>query len=306
MPNFIDLDALPVEALQRILQEAKRVKALTLQEEAYQPLLGKHLAMVFEKPSTRTRVSFEVGINQLGGRAVLLETGNSQIGRGESVEDTARVLSRFVDIIMMRCFNHQMLEALGEHATVPVINGLSDDSHPCQIMADVMTYQEHRGDLAGRKIAWVGDCNNVTYSWIQAAHLFGAELYVASPKSYGPNQKMQRWIAEHQASVAFGEDPVEAVKEADLVITDCWASMGDSDVKERMQQLAPYQVNAALMAHAAQDALFMHCLPAHRGEEVTDEVIDGPHSVVFDEAENRLHVQKAIILWCLGWIKKTP
>jgi len=263
-------------------------------------LLGKQLAMIFEKPSTRTRASFEVGINQLGGSSIVLNTENTQIGRGETIEDTAKVLSRYVDIMMIRCFSHNTLTELAKHADVPVINGLTDYSHPCQIMADIMTFEEHRGSIKSKKIAWIGDGNNVANSWIHAAVKFGFTLNIATPEKLKSNDKILAWAKEQGGDVNWTNDPKEAVKDTDLVNTDTWVSMGMKNADERMSTLKSYQVNEELMSHAKSEALFMHCLPAHRGDEVSDDVMDGKQSVVFDEAENRLHIQKAIMLWCLS------
>jgi ornithine carbamoyltransferase len=258
------------------------------------------LAMIFDKPSTRTRVSFDVAMRQLGGETICLTGQEMQLGRGETIADTARVLSRYVDAIMIRILEHSALMELAEHATVPVINGLTRRSHPCQVMADVMTFEEHRGPIGGRTVAWTGDANNVLASWMHAAHRFEFRLRVATPPELKPEKWLTDWVKQSGASILIGTDPEEAVGEADCVITDTWVSMGDRDAPRRHNLLKPYQVNAALMAKAKPDALFMHCLPAHRGEEVTDEVMDGPHSVVFDEAENRLHAQKGILAWCLA------
>ena len=262
------------------------------------PLEGKTLAMIFEKPSTRTRVSFDVGMRQLGGEAIMLTGAEMQLGRGETIADTARVLSRYVDAIMIRILNHDALLELAAHATVPVINGLTRRSHPCQVMADVMTFEEHRGSIQGRTVAWTGDDNNVLASWAHAAERFRFNLHVATPPQLAPNKSMRDWIKATQASIVLGHDPEAAVRGADCVVTDTWFSMGDKDGEHRHNLLRPSQVNAKLMRLAKPDALFMHCLPAHRGDEVTDEVIDGPQSVVFDEAENRLHAQKGILAWC--------
>jgi ornithine carbamoyltransferase len=263
-------------------------------------LAGKTLAMIFDKPSTRTRVSFEVAIKALGGDAVVLNSKDMQLGRGETIADTARVLSRYVDAIMIRTDLHSKLLEMAEAATVPVINGLTDFSHPCQIMADVMTFEEHRGPIRDRTMAWVGDGNNVASSWIHAAQRFDFQLRLACPPELAPAPEVLAWAAERQARVQMVETPREAVAGADAVLTDVWVSMGDRDAERRRRLLAPYRVYAALMTGARADALFMHCLPAHRGEEVTTEVIEGPRSVVFDQAENRLHAQKGILAWCLG------
>jgi ornithine carbamoyltransferase len=259
--------------------------------------------MIFEKPSTRTRVSFEVGIRQLGGEAVVLEQSGSQLGRGETVADTARVLSRYVDAIMIRTTSEEKLLEMAEHASVPVINGLTDRTHPCQLMADVMTFEEHRGPIKGKVVAWSGDGNNMASSWIHAATRFGFELRLACPEQLTPPREVLDWAAAEGGRIAVTPDVEAAVEGTDAVVTDIWVSMGDEDVtstQARHNLLRGYQVDQRLMARAKQDAIFLHCLPAHRGEEVTAEVIDGPQSVVWDEAENRLHAQKGILLWCLG------
>lgn len=271
-------------------------------ELAGRPLAGKHIAMIFEKPSTRTRVSFEVGIRQLGGDVVTLSSKDTQLGRGESPADTARVLSRYVDAIILRTDNVRKIRELAAYATVPVINGLTDVSHPCQIMADVMTFEEHRGPIAGQTVAWTGDGNNVAQSFLQAAARFDFALRIATPTELAPPAALLDWARAQGAAVELTTDPREAVRGARCVVTDTWVSMSDekTSVRQRHNLLAPYQLNAALLKHAAPDAIVMHCLPAHRGEEITDEVMDGPHSVVFDEAENRLHAQKGVLLWALG------
>ncbi len=263
------------------------------------PLTGKTLAMIFEKHSTRTRVSFEVAMKQLGGDAVMLTHSDSQMGRGEPIKDTARVLSRYVDAIMIRTTEQSKLEELARYSSVPVINGLTDQSHPCQIMADVMTLEEYKGDLAAQIVAWTGDGNNVATSWIHAAARFGFELRLACPEEYQPAPSILAWAAGEGARVFVTTDPVEAVSGASCVVTDTWVSMGVEASVTRNALLQPYRVDEALMERAAADAIFMHCLPAKRGEEVTGEVIDGPQSVVWDEAENRLHAQKGILVWCL-------
>jgi ornithine carbamoyltransferase len=268
--------------------------------DGQRPLDGHVLAMIFEKPSTRTRVSFDMAMRQLGGQAIVLSSADLQLGRGETVADTARVLSRMVDIIMLRTHGEEKLQELAAEATVPVINGLTDTSHPCQIMADLLTLQEHKGSLDGQSIAWVGDGNNVLTSWIHAAGKLGFELRVATPPELAPDERAINWAKQQGASIHFGTDPREAVAGADCVMTDTWVSMNDEDATNRHNLLNGYQVNDTLMSAAAPQAIFMHCLPAHRGEEVTASVIDGPQSVVFDQAENRLHAQKAILRWCLG------
>ena len=297
LKHFLDLDTMAPDTLRAILADAKTIK----KEGAGTPLplTGKTLALLFEKPSTRTRVSFQVGMQQLGGSVVTLSTQDTQIGRGESIADTARVLSRYVDAIMIRTAAPEKLRELTQHATVPVINGLTDGSHPCQIMADILTFEEHKGPIAGAVVAWSGDGNNVATSWIHAAAQFGFELRLACPDSLQPSAQALEWAMKKGARVSAGTDPQAAVKGADCVVTDTWVSMGD-DAANRHNELAPFQVNEALMAGAKSDAVFMHCLPAHRGEEVTEGVIDGPRSVVWDEAENRLHAQKGVLMWCLS------
>ena len=264
------------------------------------PLAGKVLAMVFDKPSTRTRVSFELAMRELGGETIMLTGAEMQLGRGETIADTARVLSRYVDAIMIRILDHDMLLELARHATVPVINGLTKLSHPCQIVADVLTYEEHRGPIRGRTVAWTGDANNVLASWVHAAARLEFHLRIATPPELAPRPEVLAWAKAQGAGILHTSDPYEAVEGADAVVTDCWVSMGDEDEGRRHNLLKPYQVDSKLMAAAGDGAIFMHCLPAHRGEEVTDEVMDGPRSVVFDEAENRLHAQKGILAWCLG------
>ncbi len=298
--HFLDLDRTDAGTLRRILDRAAAMKKNGAAGSAPPSLAGKTLVMIFEKPSTRTRVSFEVAIQQLGGRAVVLSGNESQLGRGETVADTARVLSRYCDVIMIRTDDPQKLHDLAEYATVPVINGLTDASHPCQIMADIMTYEEHRGGIKGRTVAWAGDGNNVAASWIHGAARFGYQLRLACPEALSPNPDLVAWAAGEGADVQVTEDAAAAVAGADLVVTDTWVSMGDADAGSRHNLLTPYRVDDRLMKLAAPDALFMHCLPAHRGEEVTESVIDGPQSVIWDEAENRLHAQKGILAWCLG------
>jgi ornithine carbamoyltransferase len=290
-----------------MIAEAGRMKAARAGQphgapDAEQPLANRVVALVFEKPSTRTRVSFDVGIRQMGGETLVLTGKELQLGHGETIADTARVLSRFVDLIMIRTFEEATLAELAEHASVPVINGLTDASHPCQIMADVLTYEEHRGPIAGRRVVWAGDGNNVCASFLHAAGQFGFDLTFTGPETLDPDPRAVAFARGQGVSVTIERDPARAVQGADLVVTDTWVSMHDaqSTRERRHNQLRPYQVNAALMARAKPEALFMHCLPAHRGEEVTSEVMDGPASVVFDEAENRLHAQKAILRWCLG------
>ncbi len=301
--HFLDLDAIPGSELRSILDSALAIKGKRRTEgKAAQPkpLAGRTLAMIFDQPSTRTRVSFEVGMRELGGECVMLTGAEMQLGRGETIADTAKVLSRYVDAIMIRTLEQDLVEELAHHATIPVINGLTKASHPCQVMADVMTYEEHRGPIAGRVVAWSGDSNNVMTSWVHAAQRFNFEMRIASPAELAPAPHLLDWARRHGTKLLVTRDPHEAARGADVVVSDCWVSMGDDENTSRHNLLAPYQINARLMAEADPKALFMHCLPAHRGEEVTDEVIDGPQSVVFDEAENRLHAQKGILAWCLG------
>ncbi|SEO81506.1 ornithine carbamoyltransferase [Aquisalimonas asiatica] len=291
--HFLTLRDFTPDALHQLIHRARDLKALRERGELHEPLRGKVLGMVFEKSSTRTRVSFEAGMNQLGGSAIFLSPRDSQLGRGEPVEDTARVLSRMVDAVMIRTFAHDTLERFAAYSAVPVINGLSDSFHPCQLLADIQTFVEHRGSIQGRTVAWIGDGNNMCHSYINAAALFDFQLRVGCPEGFDPDPDI---VATAPERVSIHRDPAEAVAGADLVVTDVWASMGqEEEQKRRERAFAPYRVTAALMAAAAEDALFMHCLPAHRGEEVDADVIDGRQSVVWDEAENRLHAQKALL-----------
>ena len=301
--HFLDLCDIPAPELRRMLDAAASIKARRRkgQRAEHRPLEGKVLALIFDKPSTRTRVSFDVGMRELGGETIMLTGAEMQLGRGETIADTARVLSRYVDAIMIRILSHEDLSELAAHATVPVINGLTKRTHPCQVMADVMTFEEHRGPIKGRTVAWTGDANNVLASWVHAAQRFDFTIRIATPAELAPPAALVDWARSNGARVDLTTDPFAAVDGAHAIISDCWVSMGDEDeARRRHNLLSPYQVNARLMAAAAKDAIFMHCLPAHRGEEVTDEVMDGPQSVVFDEAENRLHAQKGVIAWCLG------
>ncbi len=297
--HFLDIDALDRKSLRAIIDMAAAVKRKGRVPKGFELRPGAVLAMIFEKPSTRTRVSFDVAIHQLGGSSVVLDPQDMQLGRGETIADTARVLSRYVDAIMLRTGPHETLTELAAHATVPVINGLTCRSHPCQVMADVMTFEEMKGPIKGRTIAWIGDANNVATSWVQAAARFGFKLKIAAPQAFGPAPALLDWAKSEGADIEVSADPLQAARGADCVVTDVWVSMSDNDAKKRMQALRPFQVDGKVMAQAAKDAIFMHCLPAHRGDEVTAEVIDGPQSAVWDEAENRLHVQKAILAWCL-------
>jgi ornithine carbamoyltransferase len=300
--HFLDLADFSPAELRQILTISADIKAKRRKGQVamHRPLSGKMLAMVFDKPSTRTRVSFDVAMRELGGEALMLTGQEMQLGRGETIADTARVMSRYVDAIMIRTLDHAMLLELARFASVPVINGLTKQSHPCQVMADLLTFEEHCGPVEGNKIAWVGDANNVLASWMEAASKFKFTLAIASPPELAPSQDLLSKVRAEGADIIITQDPIQAVSNAKAVITDCWVSMGDEDEGLRHNVLKPYQVNAALMKAAALNAIFMHCLPAHRGEEVTDEVIDGPQSVVFDEAENRLHAQKGILAWCLN------
>jgi ornithine carbamoyltransferase len=301
--HFLDIDQLDSKLLRRIVDHAHTMKASGRKTPVRLRPKGiedKVLILIFEKPSTRTRVSFDLAMRQLGGGTLALNNTDLQLGRGESIADTARVLSRYGDAIMIRANSHNTLLELARHATIPVINGLTDRSHPCQILADIMTFEEHRGPIQGRTIAWVGDGNNVAASWIQAAVRFGFTLRLACPEELMPEKGLIDAVRKEKADVSVMTDPVKAVRGADCVVTDTWVSMGQTDAARRKQTLKPYAVTEALMAKASQDAIFMHCLPAYRGMEVAESVLEGPQSVVFDEAENRLHAQKAVLAWCLG------
>lgn len=298
--HFLDLAEMDGATLRYILDESRRLKSLRRTPEAEKPLAGKVLAMIFDNPSTRTRVSFDVGMRELGGETIMLTGAEMQLGRGETIADTARVLSRYVDAILIRILDPAILNELAENATIPVINGLTKATHPCQIMADVMTFEEHKGPIADRLVAWMGDSNNVLASWIHASARLGFRLNIATPPELAPSKELLGWADDQQARVVTTTDPDVAAAGADCIVTDTWVSMGDSEAERRHNSLKPYQVDSRLMALADPEAIFMHCLPAHRGEEVTTKVIDGPQSVVFDEAENRLHAQKGVLAWCLG------
>ncbi|MCC6006211.1 MAG: ornithine carbamoyltransferase [Rhodobacteraceae bacterium] len=307
MPHFLDIDQVDPSDLRAMIDNARAMKAARGTRprgasDDEQPLAGRMVALIFEKPSTRTRVSFDMGVRQMGGQTMVLSGGEMQLGHGESVADTARVLSRYVDLVMSRTFREDTLQELAAHAAVPVINGLTDRSHPCQIMADILTYEEHRGPIAGRRVVWSGDGNNVCASFLHAAGQFGFHLTFTGPAELDPDPAALAFARSRGVEARVERDPARAVEGADLVVTDTWMSIHHPEHARarRHALLQPYQVNAALMARAAPDALFMHCLPAHRGEEATSEVLDGPHSVIVDEAENRLHAQKAILRWCLG------
>ena len=300
MRHFLDIRDLSTDQLSALLDHAAEMKAACKAGRAQpQPLAGKSVAMIFEKQSTRTRLSFEVGISQLGGQPIMLSASDMQIGRGESMQDTARVMSRYVDAITIRCFQHDTLTSLAEHASVPVINALTERSHPCQILADLQTMIERHGTLNGQIVTWVGDGNNVTTSWIEASARFGFQLRIACPQVYSPSAELLAWARGEGADIVLYDNAEEAVTDSQTVVTDVWISMGD-DEGSRATDFQPFQVNADLMKRAAGDAIFMHCLPAWRGMEVTADVIDGPQSAVFDEAENRLHAQKAVLSWCVA------
>ncbi len=307
MKHFLDIHTTDAAELRGMIDNAHAMKSARNNRpkgmtDDDQPLAGRMVALIFEKPSTRTRVSFDVGVRQMGGQTMVLSGKEMQLGHGETIADTARVLSRYVDLIMIRTFEEATLLEMAEHATVPVINGLTNRTHPCQIMADVMTYEEHRGPIAGKKVVWAGDGNNVCASFLHAAGQFGFDFTFTGPEPLDPEAKFVEFARAKGANVQIERDPNRAIDGADLVVTDTWVSMHDPEsAKERRHnQLRGYQVNEALMARAKPDSLFMHCLPAHRNDEATSAVMDGPHSVIFDEAENRLHAQKAIMRWCLG------
>jgi ornithine carbamoyltransferase len=300
--HFLGLLDLTTAELRSILEMAAAMKKARIKGSARgtRPLQGKTLAMIFDRPSTRTRVSFDLAMRELGGETIMLTGSEMQLGRGETIADTARVLSRYVDAIVIRILNPNHMLEMAAHSTVPVINGLSKQSHPCQVLADILTFEERRGPIRGCKIAWSGDYNNVLSSWLDASARFEFVLDIACPRELQPTKQRLAAARAAGANIVLREDPEEAAKDAAAVISDCWVSMGDEDEGRRHNLLRPYQVNSALMGRAAPGAIFMHCLPAHRGEEVTDEVIDGPQSAVWDEAENRLHAQKGVLAWCLG------
>ena len=307
MNDFLDIHKTDPADLRQILDQASAMKTaragrLRGAPDDDQPLKDRMVALIFEKPSTRTRVSFDVGVRQMGGQTMLLSGAEMQLGHGETIADTARVLSRYVDLIMIRTFDESVLMEMAEYADVPVINGLTDRTHPCQIMADVLTFEEHRGPIDGKKVVWSGDGNNVCASFLHAAAQFGFDLTFTGPAQLDPEDEFVGLARKAGRKITIERDPYKAVEGADLIVADTWVSMHDSQsTKERRHNmLRPYQVNEDLMAHAKTDALFMHCLPAHREEEVASAVMDGPQSVIWDEAENRLHAQKAIMRWCLG------
>jgi ornithine carbamoyltransferase len=301
--HFLDLDAITAKELRSIIDNAHAMKKAgkrTPKRLVPKGMAENILVMIFEKPSTRTRVSFDVAMRQLGGQTIMLNDTDLQLGRGESIADTARVLSRYIDAIMIRANSHEALLELAEWADVPVVNGLTDKTHPCQIMADIMTFEEHLGPIKGKTIAWIGDGNNVAASWIHAAHRFQFSLRLACPKELKPEAEFMTWAKKNKADVSLSADPARAVKDAHCVVTDTWVSMGQKDAARRKRILKPFRVDDKLMSKASPDAIFMHCLPAYRGNEVTESVLEGPRSVIFDEAENRLHAEKAILAWCLG------
>ncbi|MGD8556975.1 MAG: ornithine carbamoyltransferase [Chromatiales bacterium] len=290
------LDLTPLE-LRQIINRATELKAMRDRGEDYRPFVGKNLAMIFEKSSTRTRVSFEAGMTQFGGNAMFLSPRDTQLGRGEPIEDSARVISRMVDIVMIRTYSHDIVESFAKHSRVPVINGLTDQYHPCQLLADMQTWFEYRGDIRGKRVAWIGDGNNMCHSYINSARQLDFKLHIACPEGFDPDPGILTPASDH---CEIFRDPMEAAKGADLIVTDVWASMGqEEEQKQREAAFTGYQVNSEMMGQANRDALFMHCLPAHRGEEVTTEVIDGSASVVWDEAENRMHAQKALMEFLL-------
>lgn len=306
MPNFLDIKTIKSSELKKIIQTALEIKksrsSLTKGAlDSDKALDGQIVALIFEKPSTRTRISFDVGVRQMGGQTIVLSGKDMQLGHGETIADTARVLSRYVDLIMLRTYEEATLHEMAQFATVPVINGLTNFSHPCQIMADILTYEEHRGSIEGKKIVWSGDGNNVFNSYAHAAEKFNFNLTFTGPETLEPDRKLIEQARQNGTKISIEIDPAAAMRDADLVVTDTWISMHDlqSARERRHNQLRPYQVNKELIAHAKPDALFMHCLPAHRDEEATSEIMDGKNSVIFDEAENRLHIQKAIMRWCL-------
>ncbi|CUH78120.1 ornithine carbamoyltransferase [Tropicibacter naphthalenivorans] len=307
MNHFLDIHKTDKAALRSIIDNAKAMKTARngrpkAMPDDEQPLAGRMVALIFEKPSTRTRVSFDVGVRQMGGQTMVLSGNDMQLGHGETIADTARVLSRFVDMIMIRTFDESVLEEMAEYASVPVINGLTDRTHPCQIMADIQTFEEHRGPIAGKKVVWCGDGNNVCASFLHAAGQFGFDMTFTGPVQLDPEMEFVGLARAAGSEITIERDPFKAVEGADLIVADTWVSMHDAQSarERRHNMLRPFQVNQKLMEAAGPDALFMHCLPAHREEEVTSEVMDGPQSVIWDEAENRLHAQKAIMRYCLG------
>jgi len=300
--HFLDLTDIPKPVLTGMIDLGRAMKAARQRGLDKKPLAGKTLAMIFDKPSTRTRVSFDIAMRELGGETIMLTGAEMQLGRGETIADTARVLSRYVQCVMVRTNKEQKLLELAEFASIPVINGLTDRTHPCQLMADVMTFEEHIGPIEGKRVTWSGDGNNMATSWIHAAAQFDFQLRIACPEPLMPPKDVLDWAKNIDADVEIVTDPVKAAEGADCIVTDTWVSMGDEDTSDRHNMLRGFQVDERLMKQAKPGAIFMHCLPAHRGEEVTGSVIDGVQSVVWDEAENRLHAQQGILLWCFGLI----
>jgi len=300
MRNLIDINMLNDGIARKLLQTAKFYKSSGRGLLEGAPLLGRTLAMIFEKPSTRTRISFEVAMTELGGSAIYLDAKSMQMGRGETIADTAKVLGRYLDGIMIRASKHETLLEMAKHSKIPVINGLTDISHPCQILADIMTFEEKLGDIENKTIAWVGDGNNMANSWIHASKIFNFKLRLACPSVRMPDDNIINWANDNVADIEIMNDPIEACKDSNAILTDTWVSMGDENIVNPEKIFNNFQVNDKLFAVAADDAIFMHCLPAHRGQEVSSEIIDGPRSVVWDEAENRLHIQKAILSWAIA------
>ena len=300
MRNLIDINMLNDGIARKLLQTAKFYKSSGRGLLEGAPLLGRTLAMIFEKPSTRTRISFEVAMTELGGSAIYLDAKSMQMGRGETIADTAKVLGRYLDGIMIRASKHETLLEMAKHSKIPVINGLTDISHPCQILADIMTFEEKLGDIENKTIAWVGDGNNMANSWIHASKIFNFKLRLACPSVRLPDENIVKWAKDNGANIKIMNDPMEACKDSNAILTDTWVSMGDENTVNPEKIFNNFQVNDKLFAVAADDAIFMHCLPAHRGQEVSSDIIDGPRSVVWDEAENRLHIQKAILSWAIA------
>jgi len=300
MRNLIDINMLNDGIARKLLQTAKSYKSSGRGLLEGAPLLGRTLAMIFEKPSTRTRISFEVAMTELGGSAIYLDAKSMQMGRGETIADTAKVLGRYLDGIMIRASKHETLLEMAKHSKIPVINGLTDISHPCQILADIMTFEEKLGDIENKTISWVGDGNNMANSWIHASKIFNFKLRLACPSVRLPDENIVKWAKDNGANIKIMNDPMEACKDSNAILTDTWVSMGDENTVNPEKIFNNFQVNDKLFAVAADDAIFMHCLPAHRGQEVSSEIIDGPRSVVWDEAENRLHIQKAILSWAIA------
>jgi ornithine carbamoyltransferase len=303
--HFLDLSELPGTTLRSILDAGKDIKKRRRTPSAKNDrvLEGKAVVLIFEQPSLRTRMSFEVGIRDLGGESIMVTGKEIELGEREAIKDTARVMSRYADAIMIRMLDHAKLQEFAKWAEVPVINGLTKTSHPCQVLADVMTFEERQGPIKGRTVAWAGDSNNVLASWVHAAARFDFSLRIATPPELAPKSELIAWAKKEGAKVEVTKDPFAAVDGADAVVTDAWVSMGDGEKERRHNLLKPYQVNGKLLKAANRDAIFLHCLPAHRGEEVTDEVIDSPQSAVLDEAENRMHAQKGVLAWCFDAIR---